>query len=181
VYKVTTGGGDVATVNIRLSSNQGCKIIGTIKVGTIVAIRSTNSDTTECENTDGQKITLYRLSEDRGAKEGRYIAANNLSKRGAEQVFNNNNQAKIVSPKGLRIRGGDCKLLNETDKSIPKTLPNGALVTLPDPNNVKTTTCDIVDPILYRFEMVEVEFQYKKGKDNVKGTGYVAQEFLRPA
>jgi len=54
------------------------------------------------------------------------------------------------------------------------------LVTLPDPNNVKTITCNIpVDRILYTFEMVEVKFQYKKGKENVTVTGYVAQENLK--
>jgi len=180
VYKVTAGEGDATAVNIRLSSDKNCEIIGTIKVGTIVAIRSTNSDTTECENADGQKITLYRLSEDGRGKKGRYIAANNLDKRNAGEAFNEKNQAQVSSSNGLNIRGEDCKLLNETDKSIPKTLPNGALVTLRDSNNVKTITCDIaVDRIPYTFEMVEVEFQYKKGKDNVAGTGYVAQENLK--
>jgi hypothetical protein len=180
VYKVTAGEGDVTEVNIRLSSDQGCKIIETIKVGTIVAIRSTNSDTTQCENADGQTITLYRLSEDGRRKKGRYIAANNLVKRNAGEAFNENNQAQVSSSNGLNIRGEDCKLLNETDKSIPKALPNRALVTLPDPDNVKTITCNIpVDRILYTFEMVEVEFQYKKGKENVTATGYVAQENLK--
>ena len=179
VYKVTAGEGDATAVNIRLSSNQGCKIIETIKVGTIVAIRSTDSDTTQCENADGQTITLYRLSEDSRGK-GRYIAANNLVKRNAGEAFNENNQAQVSSSNGLNIRGEDCKLLNETDKSIPIALRKGTLVTLPDPDNVKTITCNIpVDRILYTFEMVEVEFQYKKGKENVTATGYVAQENLK--
>jgi hypothetical protein len=179
VYKVTAGGGDATAVNIRLSSNQGCKIIETIKVGTIVAIRSTDSDTTQCENADGQTITLYRLSEDSRGK-GRYIAANNLVKRNAGEAFNENNQAQVSSSNGLNIRGEDCKLLNETDKSIPKALPNRALVTLRDPDNVKTITCNIpVDRILYTFEMVEVVYKYTKGGQDVQVTGYVAQENLK--
>ena len=178
VYKVTAGEGDVTEVNIRLSSDQGCKIIRTIKVGTIVAIRSTDSDTTQCENADGQTITLYRLSEDSRGK-GRYIAANNLVKRNAGEAFNENNQAQVSSSNGLNIRGEDCKLLNETDKSIPKALSNNTLVTLSEP--VETITCDIVDPIPYTFEMVKVVYEYTKGGQNVKVTGYVAQEFLRPA
>jgi ribosomal protein S28E/S33 len=179
VYKVTAGEGDVTEVNIRLSSDQGCKIIRTIKVGTIVAIRSTDSDTTQCENADGQTITLYRLSEDSRGK-GRYIAANNLVKRNAGEAFNENNQAQVSSSNGLNIRGEDCKLLNETDKSIPKALPNRALVTLRDPDNVKTITCNIpVNRILYTFEMVEVVYKYTKGGQDVQVTGYVAQENLK--
>ena len=180
VYKVTAGEGDVTEVNIRLSSDQGCKIIETIKVGTIVAIRSTNSDTTQCENADGQTITLYRLSEDGRRKKERYIAANNLVKRNAGEAFNENNQAQVSSSNGLNIRGEDCKLLNETDKSIPIALRKGTLVTLPDPDNVKTITCNIpVNRILYTFEMVEVVYKYTKGGQDVQVTGYVAQENLK--
>jgi ribosomal protein S28E/S33 len=180
VYKVTAGEGDVTEVNIRLSSDQGCKIIRTIKVGTIVAIRSTDSDTTQCENADGQTITLYRLSEDGRRKKGRYIAANNLVKRNAGEAFNENNQAQVSSSNGLNIRGEDCKLLNETDKSIPIALRKGTLVTLPDPDNVKTITCNIpVNRILYTFEMVEVVYKYTKGGQDVQVTGYVAQENLK--
>ncbi len=178
VYKVTAGGGDATAVNIR---DGNCNIIGSVKINTIVTIRGTSdSDAIICPATDGNPIKLYRLSEDRGKQNGRYIAANNLVKRNAGEAFNENNQAQVFASNGLNIRGEDCKLLNETDKSIPKALPNGALVTLSDSNNVKTITCDIVvKRIPYTFEMVEVEFQYKKGKENVTATGYVAQENLK--
>ena len=103
-----------------------------------------------------------------------------MAKRQAKQAFNDDNKkAKIVSKRGLNIRGEDCKLLNETDKSIPKALSNNTLVTLFEP--VETITCEIVDPIPYTFEMVKVVYKYTKGGQDVQVTGYVAQEFLRPA
>jgi len=178
VYKVTAGEGDATAINIR---DGNCNIIGSVKINTIVTIRgASDSNAIICPATDGNPIKLYRLSEDGRRKKGRYIAANNLVKRNAGEAFNENNQAQVSSSNGLNIRGEDCKLLNETDKSIPKALPNRALVTLRDPDNVKTITCNIpVDRILYTFEMVEVEFQYKKGKENVTATGYVAQENLK--
>jgi hypothetical protein len=177
VYKVTAGGGDATAVNIR---DGNCNIIGSVKINTIVTIRgASDSNAIICPATDGNPIKLYRLSEDQERKNGRYIAENNLAKRNAGEAFNNEGKALVSSSKGLRIRGADCKLLNETDKSIPKALSNNTLVTLSEP--VETITCDIVDPIPYTFEMVKVVYEYTKGGQNVKVTGYVAQEFLRPA
>jgi hypothetical protein len=74
-------------------------------------------------------------------------------------------------------------LLNKTDSSIPRALSNETLVNLTDKNNVKNTKCQIEDPILQEFEMVEINFEYKnkKGNQTITDTGYVAQEFLRPA
>jgi len=177
VYKVTAGEGDATAINIR---DGNCNIIGSVKINTIVTIRgASDSNAIICPATDGNPIKLYRLSEDGRRKKERYIAANNLAKRNAGEAFNEKKQAQVSSSKGIILRE-DCKLLNETDKSIPIALRKGTLVTLPDPDNVKTITCNIpVDRILYTFEMVEVEFQYKKGKDNVAGTGYVAQENLK--
>jgi hypothetical protein len=72
--------------------------------------------------------------------------------------------------------------MNQT-VAYPEALSNGTIVSLTDKNNVKTTKCRIQDPILYEFEMVEINFEYKskKGNQTITGTGYVAQEFLRPA
>ena len=178
VYKVTAGGGDATAVNIR---DGNCNIIGSVKINTIVTIRgASDSNPIICPATDGNSIKLYRLSEDQERKNGRYIAENNLAKRNAGEAFNNEGKALVSSSKGLRIRGADCKLLNETDKSIPIALRKGTLVTLPDPDNVKTITCNIpVNRILYTFEMVEVVYKYTKGGQDVQVTGYVAQENLK--
>jgi hypothetical protein len=74
-------------------------------------------------------------------------------------------------------------LLNKTDSSIPRAFSDGTRVNLTDKNNVKTTKCQIEEPILHKFEMVEINFEYKnkKGNQTIIGTAYVAQEFLRPA
>ncbi len=182
VYKVTAGNGDAASVNVR---DERCNIIGTLKVGTIIAIRGTSGDAVidYCRNANGQSITLYRLSEDGRKGKARYIAQNNLAKRDAAKAFNSGYRAQVAHPRGVKIHDDQCDLLNNSDKSIPRALKNGTIVTLPDPNNVETKICRIDDGGLFsfEFEMVKVSFEYKVGKETKTGTGYVAQEFLLPA
>ena len=52
-------------------------------------------------------------------------------------------------------------MLNKTDSSIPRALSRRRRVNLTDKNNVKTRKCQIEDAILYKFEMVEINFEYK--------------------
>jgi hypothetical protein len=82
----------------------------------------------------------------------------------AGEAFNKEGKALVSSSKGLRIRAENCELLNKTDSSIPGALSNGTIVKVTDKNNVKTTKCRIEDPILYEFEMVEINFEYKNKK-----------------
>jgi len=180
VYKVTAGNGDAASVNVR---DERCNIIGTLKIDTIIAIRGTSGDDVidYCRNANGQSIILYRLSEDGRKGKARYIAQNNLAKRDAINAFNSGYRAKVAHPRGVKIRDDQCDLLNKSDKNIPIALKNGTIVTLPDPNNVKIKICSIDDGGFFRFEMVEVKFEYKVGKQTKEGIGYVAQEFLKPA
>jgi len=148
-----------------------------LKIGTIVTIDQ-NAPIKKYSNEDGSEIELPKLSE-----REEYVAINNLTKRMAGESFNEKNQAQVSSSKGLKIRAENCELLNKTDSSIPRALSNGTIVNLTDKNDVKTTKCQIEDPILQEFEMVEINFEYKNKKDNqtITGIGYVAQEFLRPA
>jgi|GEM_PF-2014685 len=66
----------------------------------------------------------------------------------AREAFNNEGKALVSSSKGFRIRAENCELLNKTDSSIPRAISKGTIVNLTDKNNVKTTECQIEDPIL---------------------------------